>query len=351
MKNAFIIHGATGNPQENWIPWLKEELEHLGYKVHTPQFPTPDGQNYDNWISVIETYLKDFNEDTLLIGHSIGATFCLAILEKLDIRIAKTILVSGFVGKLNISFDEINETIAERMYDWQKIKNNSHRFAIYHGTDDPYVPDDKAVELATKLSTKVVMVFMGGHLNLDAGFNTFPTLIREITKPEILYHGSETHDIKVLEPQIPRDEENKDEPNAVYASDDYTIAVILAYKGTSDKKTFMCVNGRGKERVINYIGTLSKKDFVTYDAPMSIYHLDSREFYHNDGADMSEYISDNSQKPLKEEKTQSVLSEATRRGVNFYSVSEKVFNEIHSDMSRNQEVIIREDLQPLNFNF
>ena len=26
MKNFFIIHGAFGNSQENWFPWLERKL-------------------------------------------------------------------------------------------------------------------------------------------------------------------------------------------------------------------------------------------------------------------------------------------------------------------------------------
>jgi len=40
MANIFIIHGAYGNPDENWIPWLKTELEKLGNRVFVPKFPS-----------------------------------------------------------------------------------------------------------------------------------------------------------------------------------------------------------------------------------------------------------------------------------------------------------------------
>lgn len=41
MANVIIIHGAYGNPEENWFPWLKKELEKLDCRVFVPKFPTP----------------------------------------------------------------------------------------------------------------------------------------------------------------------------------------------------------------------------------------------------------------------------------------------------------------------
>jgi predicted alpha/beta hydrolase family esterase len=45
MANIFIIHGSYGNPDENWFPWLKKELEQEGHKVFVPKFPTPEDQS------------------------------------------------------------------------------------------------------------------------------------------------------------------------------------------------------------------------------------------------------------------------------------------------------------------
>ena len=72
-----IIHGAYGNPSENWIPWLRESLEKLG-EVIVPEFPTPEGQSLENWRNVFDSS----DENTILIGHSLGPAFILDILER-----------------------------------------------------------------------------------------------------------------------------------------------------------------------------------------------------------------------------------------------------------------------------
>jgi len=180
MKNVFIIHGAYGKPDENWIPWLKQNLEAQGYSVKVPAFPTPDGQNYDEWMSVIEPHLCEFNNETILIGHSIGAGFALSILEKLNVKIKKTILVSGFIGPLNLELDEINKTIAERALNWDTIRNNSYMFIVFHGEEDPYVPISKAEKLSSLLNTEPILIPNGGHLNEAAGFMEFPLILDKI---------------------------------------------------------------------------------------------------------------------------------------------------------------------------
>jgi len=181
MKNIFIIHGAFGSPEENWIPWIKEQCEEKSYSVTVPTFPSGDDQNYDNWMKVLEPYLSEFNEQTVLIGHSIGATFVLSVLEKLNVTIEKSILVSGFLGLLgNKEFDTVNETISDRDFLWGKIGHASKEFVIIHGSNDPYVPTNKAKELGLLLETEPTFIPEGGHLNEAAGFTEFPQLLKII---------------------------------------------------------------------------------------------------------------------------------------------------------------------------
>lgn len=181
MKNAFIFHGSFGHPEENWIPWLKTELEQRGYEVIVPTFPTPDGQSYDSWMSVVEPYFGQMNKETIFVGHSIGPAFMCCVLEKLQQPIAKSIMASPFLGLLgNADFDVINETISAREFDWEKVKQNAGKLSLVHGDNDPYVPLHIAQDFAAKLSQPLEIIENGGHLNIAAGFTTFPRLLKII---------------------------------------------------------------------------------------------------------------------------------------------------------------------------
>ena len=68
--NFLIIHGIYGNPEENWLPWLKTELEKKDHKVYIPTFPTPENQNLTSWIEAFQSYTRYVNKDTILIGKS-----------------------------------------------------------------------------------------------------------------------------------------------------------------------------------------------------------------------------------------------------------------------------------------
>lgn len=178
---VLIIHGAYGNPNENWFPWLKAELEKLGIKAFVPQFPTPEGQNLDNWLKVFKEYMPYLDEKTILVGHSLGPAFIMNILENLEQPILAAFFVSGFTGLLGKpEFDEINKTITNRKFNYSKIIRNCNKFFIYHSDNDPYVPLDKGKELAAKLNGKLTIIKNGGHINASAGYTEFPLLLNDI---------------------------------------------------------------------------------------------------------------------------------------------------------------------------
>ena len=157
MTNIIVIHGSYGNPNENWFPWLKSELEKLKCDVFVPKFPTPENQSLESWRNVFEEYRQHINENTILIGHSLGPAFLLDLLESLDKPVKSAFFISGFLGLLGSSdFDKINKTFTDRNFNWEKIKQNCKKFYIYHSDNDPYVPIKKATELAEKLDSAVI---------------------------------------------------------------------------------------------------------------------------------------------------------------------------------------------------
>lgn len=179
-KKAYIIHGAYGNPTENWIPWLKTELEKLGYEVLTPTFPTPESQSLENWNMVFETHIKELDENTILIGHSLGCPFILNVLQIINTKVNAIFLVAGFHTLLNHPIDEINKTFVEDGFNWEKIKNNCNKIYMLSGDNDPYIKIEISNELAKKLNANYKIIENGGHLNETAGYTKFEVLLETI---------------------------------------------------------------------------------------------------------------------------------------------------------------------------
>jgi len=181
MNNVFIIHGAFGSPNENWIPWLKLELEKLNKPVITPTFPTPDNQSLENWLKAFKNYQDEITQDSIVIGHSLGVAFVLNVLEILDKPIKSAFLVSGFIDSLgDPEFDRINKTFLNRKFDFEKIRKNCKKFYVFHSDNDPYVPLKFGEDLAEKLNSELILIKNAGHFNADAGFTKFNELLEKI---------------------------------------------------------------------------------------------------------------------------------------------------------------------------
>ena len=139
--------------------------------------PTPDGQNLSNWISEFSRQVGVIDEATTLIGHSLGATFLLRILERQKTPVARSIFVAGLIDKIGIAkYDELNSSFIETFYDWITIQKNAGRVVCLSGEGDPYVPAQQGEQLAANLGVKNRIIPHGGHLNAEFGYTSFPEL-------------------------------------------------------------------------------------------------------------------------------------------------------------------------------
>ncbi|MBS3104806.1 serine hydrolase family protein [Candidatus Woesearchaeota archaeon] len=178
--NFFIIHGVYADPNANWFPWLKKELEKRGYECSVPKFPTPLDQTLESWFRVLANYVDKINEESVLIGHSLGAAFILNYLEKANKKIKAAILVAPFHKLLGIQYDEINKTFIDKEFYWEKIKNSCSRFYIFASDNDEYIPFEVTKEITKNLNAELNIVANGGHLNAKAGYDTLPLLLEWI---------------------------------------------------------------------------------------------------------------------------------------------------------------------------
>ena len=180
MRTAFIFHGTEGYPEENWFPWLKKELERIGFSVIVPQFPTLKNQSLESWLKVFEQHEHLLSPDTILIGHSLGGAFLLRVLEKYNVKIRAAFLVAAPIGILPIKNYDSDKLFVLQPFDWQKIKSRAGKFAIFHSDNDPFVSLGNGEELARQLGTKLTLVPNAGHFNTKSGYTKFELLLEKI---------------------------------------------------------------------------------------------------------------------------------------------------------------------------
>jgi len=178
MKNAYIFHGWQGNSQENWFPWLKDKLEKLNIKTTIPDFPDSDQPKLEKWLKTLENY--DFNQETILIGHSLGAALIIRFLEKNKVKIASAYLVAVFDNDLNIPQLK-NSGFFSPAFDWQKIKNQAENFYILNSNNDSGIKPEYGLRIAQNLGIKTEILSEFGHFN---NFSEFPYLLNLIKKNE-----------------------------------------------------------------------------------------------------------------------------------------------------------------------
>ena len=182
MSNIFIFHGTEGYPEENWFPWLRGELEKRGHTVFVPQFPSPPvvPAKIFEWFDVFESYKKYTNEDTILIGHSLGGKFLLRILEKLEHPIKAAFFVGTPIGVLPIANNERDNAFTGNDFNWEAIRRKAQHFVVFQSDNDPYVGLDNGKELAKNLGVELSFVPNAGHFNKKAGYTKFDELLNKL---------------------------------------------------------------------------------------------------------------------------------------------------------------------------
>jgi uncharacterized protein len=182
MKKFVIIHGTKGSPEGNWFPWLADSLRQQHAEVVVPRMPTPEVQNLENWLEELRRQAGVLDETTTVIGHSLGATFLLRVLERQKVSMAQSVFVAGLLGPIGIAeYDQLNSTFIATSYDWGTIQRNAGCVLCLSGEEDPYVPAEQGEELAAKLGVKNHSIPQGGHLNAEFGYTSFQQLLDLLT--------------------------------------------------------------------------------------------------------------------------------------------------------------------------
>ncbi|SBW02840.1 conserved hypothetical protein [uncultured Eubacteriales bacterium] len=140
----------------------------------------PDSNNphLSTWIKQLENSIPDLDENTILVGHSLGCVTVLRYLLKKGIRICGIVLVSGFIGQnpMSIQTEGLSGFVQGEL-DFIKINHLAPKRYVITASDDDIVPSCSTQEMAKTLDAQLIVLDSGKHFIERDGYMSFPVLL------------------------------------------------------------------------------------------------------------------------------------------------------------------------------
>jgi len=188
----IIFHGYKSSPKKGFFPWLKDELHKLGHEVIIPELPDPENPDPEEWTKIALEAMPYVDKDTLIIGHSLGATIALRFLEAAEATSPPkgTLLISP---PWHIKAEMFRGFFFNEL-DFDVLAWKSKMFVIVHAKDDKVIPEDHAVKYANVLHGTLVNLSKGGHFQGEKYPDILKLVLKMIDKEMVYEPGAELED-------------------------------------------------------------------------------------------------------------------------------------------------------------
>ncbi|MFD5750742.1 RBBP9/YdeN family alpha/beta hydrolase [Streptomyces sp. NPDC127033] len=168
MSTIVVSHAYNTDERSVWYPYLRDQLQLRGHTVDVPNLPDAHAPGLEQWQTAFaERALAAPAEETVLVGHSIGAVNILRFLERYDPdrggAFAGAVLVAA--PAYEVGYEALVEFFA-KPFDWGAIRRTAQRFHVLAAADDPVlIPDPfgHVAALVTNLRATATITPTGGH--------------------------------------------------------------------------------------------------------------------------------------------------------------------------------------------
>lgn len=177
MKPRIIfIHGnQTMHWKFAWTPWLKTELEKLGFETFFETMPDSIIARAKYWLPFLRDYVKA-GESDVLVGWSSGGTASMRYAE--NHKIKGSILIAPSSSDLGDDLEKQSGYFTTP-WNWEAIKNNQTKIALFHSDNDPYIPLTEFNSIVSHLNADEINLPGQKHFTDQ---ETFPELLQYIKK-------------------------------------------------------------------------------------------------------------------------------------------------------------------------
>ena len=183
-KKVYLIHRWGGDSESDWYGWTKKELEKKGIPVGVFDMPDTDNPKIEKWVKYLEENIKDVDEQTYFIGHSVGCQTILRYLEKLHKhkRIAGCVFVAPWFELINLEPEEmkIAHPWINTQIDFSRILDHCNNFLAIFSKNDPYVHLDEIEKFKKNLGAKIIIKEKQGHFTEEDGIKKIHEILEFI---------------------------------------------------------------------------------------------------------------------------------------------------------------------------
>jgi len=161
MKPRIIfVHGnQTTHWSYGWPGWLKLQLEELGFTTFFETMPDSIIARAEYWLPFLKDHAKVGPQD-VLVGWSSGAVAAMRYAEAN--KILGSVLVSPCYTDLGDDLEKQSGYYSEP-WQWNKIKANQEKIALFWGDNDPYIPQEEFQFIAQQLGPTQKKIAGGEH--------------------------------------------------------------------------------------------------------------------------------------------------------------------------------------------
>lgn len=170
-----VAHGYLASPEKHWFPWLAGQYD--AGVVRVPALPDSTKPQPDLWLKTLRDAVGEVDDDTILIGHSLGSITTLRLLDALPQpwSLRGLILVAGFAQPLP-NLRKLDPFTAAPL-DFAAIVAGAPRRHVFGSDNDTTVAPPITAALARSLDAPLTIIPGAGHFVERQGCRSLPELL------------------------------------------------------------------------------------------------------------------------------------------------------------------------------
>jgi len=145
-----------------WIKWLEKEISNReGWGVKSFDMPNSKHPRIEEWVQYLRDNIKEIDEETYFVGHSIGCQTIMRFLEKShkNLKIAGCVFVAPWLDLIGLAEEELeiaHPWISNKI-DFDRVLDHVGNIVCIFSSNDSYVSEEEQKKFEDNLHAKIII--------------------------------------------------------------------------------------------------------------------------------------------------------------------------------------------------